>query len=103
MGKSQRYASVYSVGMSDFTNSDTNRYQYANLLSFKKIKWVVISKHIVEIDHKYIQGILITVKFITLICFVMEMLVYTRDVQGNGKCGIPIPSVRFPWEWEPNC
>ena len=26
MGKSQRFASVYSVGMSDFANSD--RYQY---------------------------------------------------------------------------
>ena len=29
MGKSQRYASVYSVGKSDFANSDTDRYQYA--------------------------------------------------------------------------
>ena len=27
---------------------------------------------------------------------------YTRDVHGNGKCGIPIPPVGFPWEWESN-
>ena len=40
MGKSQRYASVYSVGMSDFANSDTNRYQYA---SFDEIKQLILS------------------------------------------------------------
>ena len=29
--------------------------------------------------------------------------IYIRDVHGNGKCGISVPPVRFPWEWEPNC
>ena len=24
----------------------------------------------------------------------------SRDVHGNRKCGIPIPSVGIPWEWE---
>ena len=35
MGKSQRYASVYSVGISDFANSDTDRYQYGGLAEDK--------------------------------------------------------------------
>ena len=31
--------------------------------------------------------------------YVVDLL-RSRDVHGNGKCGIPIPPVGFPWEWD---
>ena len=35
--------------------------------------------------------------------FAAQYSMQSRDVHGNGKCGIPIPPMGFPWEWTPNC
>ena len=35
--------------------------------------------------------------------FARPKIAYFRGVHRNEKCGIPIPPVRFLWEWKPNC
>ena len=64
---------------------------------------IIYSMNIIYCRTIYIIALQLAVFFTIPLRSVQEMGITSRDVHWNGKYGIPIPLVGFPWEWEPNC